>query len=44
MKRELALQTLDQRTIFVVDRTLAAEMIIMLGDLEHPLAGNIAAM
>src|SRR5579864_4686699 len=33
----------DQSTVLIVDRALAAEMIIVLGHFEHALARNIAA-
>ena len=32
-----------QRTILLVDRTHAAEVVIVLGDFEHPLAGHFPA-
>ena len=40
---QLELQIADEGPILLVDRALAAEMIIMLGDREHPLPGDVLA-
>ena len=31
----------DQRPVLIVDRALAAEVVIVLGDLQHSLARNV---
>ncbi len=41
--REFALKAGDQRAILIVDRALAAEVIVMLGDFEHAFTRNVAA-
>ena len=42
MARQLALQPSDQRAVLIVDRALAAEVIVVLRDRQHPFARNIA--
>ena len=41
MLGQLALERRDQSPVLVVDRALAAEVLIVLGDFEHSLAGHV---
>ena len=40
---QFPLQRGDQLPILIVDRALAAEVVVVLGDFEHPLARHVAA-
>ena len=43
MGGEFLIQHLDQSTVLVVDGALTLEMVVVLGNLDHPFAGNVSA-
>src|SRR5882724_3123245 len=41
MLRQFFLQRCDQLPVVIVDRNLAAELVVVFGDLQHTIAGDV---